>query len=137
FLGDYQLIETKAPEGYELDETPIDVEITEDEQVVEKDATNNQITDISVEKKWNNAGGDTESVTVKLLPTDQTAELNEENDWQAKFENLHVYDESGEEIDYQVEELEVDGYNSAVDGDKEDGFVVTNTTTTSISGEKT
>src|SRR5690625_7933734 len=53
FLGDYQLIETKAPEGYELDETPIDVEITEDEQVVEVEAANNQITNISVEKKWN------------------------------------------------------------------------------------
>src|SRR5699024_4636983 len=137
FLGNYQLIETKAPAGYELDETPIDVEITEDEQVVEVEATNNQITDISVEKKWNNAGGETESVTVKLLPTDQTAELNEENDWKATFKDLHVYDESGEEIDYEVEELEVDGYNSEVTGDKEDGFVVTNTTTTSISGEKT
>ncbi len=137
FLGNYQLIETKAPAGYELDETPIDVEITEDEQVVEKDATNNQITEISVEKKWNNAGGDTESVTVKLLPTDQTAELNEENDWQATFEDLYVYDESGEEIDYQVEELEVDGYNSVVTGDSSDGFIVTNTETTSVSGEKT
>src|SRR5699024_862603 len=115
FLGKYQLIETKAPEGYELDETPIDVEVTEDEQVVEVEATNNQITDISVEKKWNNAGGETESVTVKLLPTDQTAELNEENDWKATFKDLHVYDESGEEIDYEVEELEVDGYNSEVD----------------------
>src|SRR5699024_3961605 len=36
-LGKYQLIETKAPEGYELDETPINIEITEDEQVVEVD----------------------------------------------------------------------------------------------------
>src|SRR5699024_3182699 len=96
-----------------------------------------QITDISVEKKWNNAGGDTESVTVKLLPTDQTAELNEENDWKATFEDLYVYDKSGEEIDYQVEELEVDGYNSVVTGDSSDGFIVTNTETTSISGEKT
>src|SRR5690625_5991788 len=137
FLGNYQLIETKAPAGYELDETPIDVEITEDEQVVEKDATNNQITDITVEKKWNNAGGDTTPVTVKLLPTDQTVELNEENDWKATFTDLRVYDESGEEIDYQVEELEVDGYNSVVTGDSSDGFIVTNTETTSISGEKT
>src|SRR5699024_10649473 len=90
-----------------------------------------------VEKKWNNAGGDTESVTVKLLPTDQTAELNEENDWQATFKDLHVYDESGEEIDYEVEEPKVDGYNSEVTGDKEEGFVVTNTTTISVSGTKT
>src|SRR5699024_8573597 len=51
FLGDYQLVETKAPEGYELDETPIDIEITEDNQVVEKTMTNNKITNISVEKK--------------------------------------------------------------------------------------
>src|SRR5699024_1233967 len=59
------------------------------------------------------------------------------NDWQATFKDLHVYDESGEEIDYEVEELKVDGYNSEVTGDKEEGFVVTNTTTTSVSGTKT
>ncbi len=137
FLGDYQLIETKAPAGYERDETPIDIEITEDNQVVEKTMTNNKIINISVEKKWNNDGGDTEPVTVKLLPTDETVELNEDNDWKATFEDQDVYDKDGSEIDYQVEELEVDGYNSVVTGDSSDGFVVTNTETTSVSGEKT
>src|SRR5699024_12157764 len=42
FLGNYQLIETKAPAGYELDETQTDVQITEDETVVEKDTMHNQ-----------------------------------------------------------------------------------------------
>ena len=136
-LGKYHLIETKAPTGYELDETPIDVEITEDLQVVEKTMTNNKITDISVEKKWNNAGGDTKPVTVKLLPTDLTAELNEGNDWQATFKDLHVYDKSGEEIDYQVEEIAIDGYKSTVTGDSEAGFIVTNTELTGVTGTKT
>src|SRR5699024_650886 len=105
-------------------------------QVVEVDATNHQITDISVEKKWNNDGGDTEPVTIKLLPTDETVELNEDNDWKATFENQDVYDKEGNEIDYQVEELDVDGYNSVVTGDASDGFIVTNIETTSVSGEK-
>lgn len=136
-LGKYQLIETKAPAGYELDETPIDIEITEDNQVIEKTMTNNKITDITVEKKWNNNGGDTEPVTIKLLPTDKTVELNDNNNWKATFEDLDVYAGSGEAIDYQVEELAIDGYNSKITGDASNGFVVTNTETTSVSVEKT
>ncbi|MYL58299.1 Cna B-type domain-containing protein, partial [Virgibacillus halodenitrificans] len=137
FLGKYQLIETKAPAGYRLDETPIDIDITEDNQVIEKVMTNEKITDITVEKKWNNSSGDNESVTVKLLPTDQTVKLSEKNDWKATFKDLSVYDEAGEVIDYQVEELKVDGYNSAVTGDRVNGFIITNTETTTVEGTKT
>lgn len=137
FLGDYQLIETKAPESYELNDTPIDVEITEDNEVVEKTMTNNKVMNISVEKDWNNDGGETEDVTIKLLPTNETIQLNEENDWEATFEGLDVYDESGEEIDYQIKELTVDGFNSSITGNASDGFMVTNTETTNVSGEKT
>lgn len=137
FLGNYQLIETKAPSGYELDETPINIDITKDKQVAEKTMMNNKITDISVEKKWNNNGSDTKPVTVKLLPTDETIELNKDNDWKATFKDLDVYDEAGKAIDYQVEELELEGYNSAITGDALDGFIVTNTETINVSGTKT
>lgn len=135
-LGNYQLIETTAPEGYELDETPIDVTITEDGQVVEETIENHKITNISVEKQWNNNGGETIPVTVKLLPTEDTLELNDENDWKGIFKDLRVYDDFGEEIDYEVEELKVDGYASTVTGDKSSGFIVTNTELTTVSGEK-
>ena len=135
-LGNYQLIETVAPEGYELDETPIDVEITEDGQVIEKTMENNRITNITVEKQWNNGDGETVPVTVQLLPTDQTVELNEDNDWKATFNDLQVYDELGGKINYEVKEVEVDGYTSTVTGDPETGFIVTNTELTTVSGEK-
>src|SRR5690625_3735846 len=135
-LGNYQLIETIAPEGYELDETPIDVEITEDGQVIEKTMENNRIINITVEKQWNNGDGETVPVTVQLLPTDESVELNEDNDWKATFNDLQVYDESGGKIDYEVEEVEVDGYTSTVTGDQETGFIVTNTELTTVSGEK-
>src|SRR5699024_11638896 len=115
----------------------IDIEIIEDNKIIEKTMTNNKITDITVEKKWNNADGDTVPVTVKLPPTDETTELNEDNGWEATFENQDVYDKNGKEINYEIKELDVDGYNSVVTGDASDGFVVTNTETTSVTGAKT
>ncbi len=38
-LGDYQVVETKSPEGYKLNTTPINVSITEQERLVSVTAT--------------------------------------------------------------------------------------------------
>ena len=56
----------------------------------------------------------------------QTAKLNEANSWKHTFKDLPVYDENGKEITYTVKEVEVKGYESKIEGNAKDGFVITN-----------
>src|SRR5690625_4017518 len=82
---------------------------------------------IPVEKVWEGEAQDT--VTINLLANEDevdSVELSAENDWQHVFENLPVA--KGEEtIGYTVEEVAIDGYETNITGNAEDGFVVTNT----------
>ncbi|MBR2684167.1 MAG: Cna B-type domain-containing protein, partial [Atopobiaceae bacterium] len=80
--------------------------------------------DIPVEKKWE---GDAavkdvmrpQSVTVQLLVDDEPVAgvedltLSDSNQWKDTFEGLYKY-ENGEEIEYDVSEVEVDGYDTQV-----------------------
>ena len=85
--------------------------------------------DVPVEKKW--VGPAAEKATVSLLAGGQDAgksvELNESNGWRGAFEGLPKYDASGSEIEYTVAEDAVEGYSSAITGDAQGGFTVTNT----------
>ena len=91
--------------------------------------------DVPVEKKW--VGPAAGEVTVSLKRGDavvDTLKLNEGNGWKASFEGLAKYDsQTGEEIEYTVEEDKVDGYSTAVSGNAHDGFTVTNTSTATVS----
>ena len=84
---------------------------------------------VPVSKKW--VGPAADKATVRLLAggTDsgRSVELNESNGWKASFEGLPKYDASGSEIEYTLAEEPVEGYDSAVSGDAEHGFTVTNT----------
>ena len=84
---------------------------------------------VPVEKKW--VGPAAEKATVRLLAggadSGRSLELNEGNAWRGSFEGLPKYDASGAEIEYSVAEDAVDGYSSAVTGDAQHGFTVTNT----------
>src|SRR5699024_3337516 len=90
-------------------------------------------TSINVVKAWedveNQDGIRPESVTVKLLAngeeTNKTIELNADNNWQADFTELDVY-ENGKAIEYTIEEVAVTGYEVAQTGTSEDGYVLTN-----------
>jgi len=84
-------------------------------------------TEIPVEKKW--LGKALKEVEVKLLANGkevQTVKLNEANSWKHTFKNLPKYDENGKEITYTVKETKVDGYESKIEGNAKDGFVITN-----------
>ena len=98
--------------------------------------TSTATVNVPVEKKW--VGPAAEKATVRLLAGGQDAgrslELNESNGWKSSFEGLAKYDsQTGEEIEYTVEEDKVDGYSTAVSGNAHDGFTVTNTSTATVS----
>ncbi|AXU11027.1 Cna B-type domain-containing protein [Parvimonas micra] len=84
-------------------------------------------TEVPVEKKW--IGKAVNEIEVKLLANGkevQTAKLNEANSWKHTFKNLPKYDENGKEITYTVKETKVEGYESKIEGNAKDGFVITN-----------
>ena len=90
---------------------------------------------IDVSKVW--IGPGKESVTINLLAdghyTGTNLVLNEGTGWTGSFIDLNMYDdETGLEITYTVEEVEILGYSTTVSGSIEEGFVFTNTNDTKI-----
>ena len=83
----------------------------------------------SVEKKWE--GKKDDSAIINLYANGIMKEeiiLNLDNEWKHTFENLSKYDAlTGEEIEYTIKEIDVEGYTSKITGDIKSGFVVTNT----------
>ncbi len=76
------------------------------------------------------ANGKAAAVTVKLTADGEvieTKELTAAMNWRHTFENLPKYDgKDGHEIIYSVKEETVKGYSSAVSGDMNKGFTITN-----------
>lgn len=146
--GKFTIVETKAPKGYVLDQTPIEVSLGEN-GIIRTIKNSKEKLSIPVTKQWNDNdnqdGKRPESVTVQLYANGQavdrqTVTLNNENNWTAQFENLAKIDDDGKEIAYTVKEVDVDGYTSKVSGDIGNGYTITNThkpEVTEISGKKT
>src|SRR5699024_1772368 len=70
------------------------------------------------------------SITVNLLANGEvetSEDLNEENNWSHVFTDLPAVDEDGNDIEYTVEEVAVEGYETSISGTSADGFVITNT----------
>ncbi|WP_207120154.1 Cna B-type domain-containing protein, partial [Bulleidia sp. zg-1006] len=103
---------------------------------------------VPVTKKW--VGKEGTSATVHLLADGQKVAgvtLNKANHWQHTFTNLEKY-KNGNEIKYSVEEEKMPLYDSNLQGNAKDGFIITNThvppkkevftggTTTNIDGKK-
>lgn len=91
---------------------------------------------IPVTKNWqdkNDADGiRPDSITVKLYAdgedTGKKLVLDQENNWTGSFDELDEY-AGGVKIVYTIAEVEVDGYDTAVSGSAETGFVISNSHT--------
>ncbi|HJA25820.1 MAG TPA: Cna B-type domain-containing protein, partial [Candidatus Fournierella merdigallinarum] len=105
-------------------------------------------TSVTVTKAWDDAGNQDglrpAEITLKLLAdgqeTKETLTLSSGNNWTGTFNNLDKYRDGGEEIVYTIEEVEVSGYDTVINGDASTGFTVTNShtpATTEVSGSKT
>ena len=152
--------------GEEIDYTIEEIEVPHYESEYNQDTltvTNSrdvEKVDITVTKVWEDAdnkeGYRPDSVTFNLFGADEepmsitlsdASDKDEKGNWTYTFEDLDVY-ANGEEIEYSLEEVKTavitgtDGtgtYAYTVSGDKEEGFVVTNTHTpeeTSVTVEK-
>lgn len=108
-----------------------------EDSVVEEATFNNMSAQISipVTKVWNDCD-DQDSVRpnevrVKLMAnkkdTGKTMILNKNNDWQHTFTDLPKNDDNGAEIQYTIEEMDVEGYISEITGSVDEGFIITNT----------
>ena len=126
--GQYKLVETKAPAGYEAD--PQERLVTVQDGVVSLQTIENAPMKVSVNVKKLWVGEKKPSVKVHLyaddVDTGKELTLNEANAWTASFANLRKYN-GADEIKYTVKEERVSGYSTAITGDSANGYVITNT----------
>ena len=122
----YTVKEIEVPEGYTQT-----VEATNPGQVVISNTHTPSKTKVQVTKKWDDANNQDgirpASITVRLykdgVPTDQTLELSEANQWHGTFENLDV-NAAGKALNYTVKEENVpEGYTLSID-DKDPAHLV-------------
>ena len=121
---DIRYEEIDVPKGYTASYSEDTFTITNTHEV--------EKTSIKVTKVW--VDGDNtpkerpESVTIFLYANGEkieTVELSEENNWTYTFEELDVY-ENKKEIEYTIDEQDVDLYDKTIEGNQKDGFTVTN-----------
>ena len=147
--ADYELEETKAPEGYEkVDSTPISIttdDLTNPDNVnktfvvkvtnKKKEDPQKETVAFSVEKQWivDAANPATIPATIEVYlkkngvkDPDQKLVLSATNNWKASFSNLPKEDAQGTAINYGIEEVTVEGFTVGIAGDAANGFTVTN-----------
>lgn len=126
--GQYKIVETKAPAGYEAD--PQERLVTVQDGVVSLQTIENAPMKVSVNVKKLWVGEKKPSVKVHLyaddVDTGKELTLNEANAWTASFANLRKYN-GADEIKYTVKEERVSGYSTAITGNSANGYVITNT----------
>ncbi|MDX8045505.1 Cna B-type domain-containing protein [Gracilibacillus sp. S3-1-1] len=125
---DYTVKEVSVPDGYENSVNDMD-----HGNIILTNLHEPEQTSVSVSKIWEDAnnqdGVRPEFITVNLLADEEKVDslhLNESNNWQANFTELDKF-KNGELIDYTVEEVAVDPYETETTGNAENGYVITNT----------
>ena len=147
--ADYELEETKAPDGYDiLNAGPISIttdDLTNPDNVnktfvvkvtnKKKEDPQKETVAFSVEKQWivDAANPATIPATIEVYlkkngvkDPAQKLELSKTNNWKASFSNLPKEDAQGNAINYGIEEVTVEGFNVGIAGDAANGFTVTN-----------
>ena len=147
--ADYELEETKAPEGYEiLNAGSITIttnDLTNPDNVnktfvvkvtnKKKEDPQKETVAFSVEKQWivDAANPATIPATIEVYlkkngvkDPDQKLVLSATNNWKASFSNLPKEDAQGRAINYGIEEVTVEGFTVGIAGDAANGFTVTN-----------
>lgn len=133
--GEYTVEEVTAPNGYKATKDIENITIKIDE-TTEVTVTNEAIVDVSGQKTWHTSENEENlaAITVELLANGSKVDEQEvaaSDEWKYSFTDLDKYDEAGEEIDYSIAEVEVDGYES-----KTDGYDLTNIQLIDLSGTK-
>lgn len=110
--------------------------------------TSDDTTQIGIQKLWNDGQNAwstrPDKVKIELNRDGEyvgfivvTGERSGSNPWKAVFKNLPKVAPDGHEYAYTVKERAVAGYSSQTSGSAADGFTITNTALTSVSGSKT
>ncbi|SDB84314.1 conserved repeat domain-containing protein [Pelagirhabdus alkalitolerans] len=99
---------------------------------------------LSVEKEWLDASEDDrpDDITITLYQNDtefDSLTLNADDQWEATFDDLPIYDTDGIVYDYHVEEESVDQYDLVGITEAEAGFAIENVRVgeTEVTGDKT
>ena len=122
---EYSVEELNVPEEYEAAYN------NEDRgNIIISNSYSTQVTEISGTKTWNDAdnqdGKRPESITVNLLADGEEVDsrtVTEAEDWTYTFTDLPVF-EAGNEIEYTIEEVSVEEYETEING-----FDITNSYT--------
>lgn len=138
--GTYTVKEVTPPTGYELNTDTFTLEVTPTGGALQTVKDTPIKRSIKVDKKWIGKEGGPVEVILKADGTEvQRASLDVAGNWTHTFDNLREYNANGQKINYTVEEVSLPNYDSAVSGDMDNGFIITNTNNekVSISGTKT
>lgn len=87
--------------------------------------------EIEIEKVWNEPSPPDKWVLVYVLADGERVfeplALSYENNWKSTFYYMLPREINGKEVEYTVEEVPIEGYETTIEGNAEDGFVITNT----------
>ena len=145
--GTYYLKETETVDGYKLLGTVVTITVptTSDTETITITVKNEEITEYTVTKVWEDGAGVNrpETLTVQLYQVDgetktaygKAVELNAENKWTYTWTSLPKYDSTGNAIVYLAEETVPNGYLSTTEeGNGE--ITITNTEKTEATVKK-
>ncbi|RRD89724.1 Cna B-type domain-containing protein, partial [Clostridiales bacterium COT073_COT-073] len=92
--------------------------------------TNVEKIKIPVEKKWVGPEKDSVKVYLQINGNDVDPENSitlRKGNWKGEFKDLPKYNPDGSEIAYGIREEVPAGYEHKIEGDKQKGFIITNT----------